>query len=133
MADDKYKLACVEYAAAQFALKEIKTAIGNHLDACRNHAIRMWQAENPGRPIYEAPAQQWENSPHLHDAYAMERDPYNHGGHYYINHDDDVESYLAETCEHCLKAHLAIQARKEARKRFGLAKRRITVMGAAAK
>lgn len=49
----------------------------------------------------------------------------------YINHDGDVEGYLAEHCPHALRAHRLIQDRKEARKRLGIARRRITTMGKA--
>ena len=49
----------------------------------------------------------------------------------YINHDDDVEGYLAEHCPHALRAHHLIQERKEARKRLGIARRRLSVMGKA--
>lgn len=49
----------------------------------------------------------------------------------YVNHDGDVECYLAEHCPHALRAHRLIQDRKEARKRLGIARRRITTMGKA--
>lgn len=50
---------------------------------------------------------------------------------YYVNHDDDVEGYLAEHCSHALRAHNLIQERKAARKQLGICRRRISVMGAA--
>jgi len=64
-------------------------------------------------------------------AYEIERD-YDGCGRmdaYFANHDDDVEGYLAEHCPHALRAHHLIQERKEARKRLGIARRRISVMG----
>lgn len=133
MSDDKYKAACIEYAAASRAVKDIQAAIGKYLNDCRVAAVNEWIAANPKASEWDAPANQWQKSPHLQAGYAMEADPYNHGGHYYINHDDDVEGYLAETCDHCLKAHQAIQSKKAAKARFGIAKRRISVLGAPAK
>ncbi|WDZ97944.1 hypothetical protein Herbaro_09240 [Herbaspirillum sp. WKF16] len=128
MADDKYKAACVEYFAAQAEVKATRKAIGEHLEACRSKAVADWKAENPGSFEF-APAEQWQKSPHLADAYARGSDGWDE---YYLNHDDDVEGFLAETCQHCLQAHHAIQAKKAATKRFGVAKRRITVLGGAA-
>ena len=49
----------------------------------------------------------------------------------YVNHDGDVEAYLAEHDPHALRAHHLIQERKEARKRLGIARRRLSVMGKA--
>lgn len=47
----------------------------------------------------------------------------------YVNHDGDVEAYLAEHDPHALRAHRLIQERKEARKQLGIDRRRISVMG----
>ncbi|QCP82379.1 hypothetical protein D0C27_11005 [Alcaligenes faecalis] len=49
--------------------------------------------------------------------------------YYYVNHDDDIEGYLAGNCEHALKAHQLIQERKEARKALAIARRRVSAMG----
>ncbi len=49
--------------------------------------------------------------------------------YYYVNHEDDIEGFLAEKCQHALKAHLLIQERKEARKALAVARRRVAVMG----
>lgn len=49
--------------------------------------------------------------------------------YYYVNHEEDIEGYLAEHCEHALRAHHLIQERKEARRVVGAASRRVSVMG----
>lgn len=128
---DKYKAACREYAAAHAEIKHIAREIGQAFAECDHVQQLAWLKANPGKEIWAAP--QFEH--HLKAAYAMDRGPSDSGygeDRYYANHDDDVEGYLAEVCPHCLAAHLAIQKRKAARKRFGIAKRRITVLGKAA-
>ncbi len=64
---------------------------------------------------------------------AYERDRESDGSYgwvdYYVNHDDDIEGYLAEHCEHSLRAHRLIQERKAARRLVGTASRRVSVMG----
>lgn len=49
--------------------------------------------------------------------------------YYYVNHDDDIEGYLAAHCGHSLRAHHLIQERREARRAVGAASRRVSVMG----
>jgi hypothetical protein len=65
----------------------------------------------------------------LYMAYWLSMDgdgPYSQRDYYYENHEGDVEGYLAEHCQHALKAHLLIQERKVIRKQLGIAKRRVT-------
>ncbi|MGB6103634.1 MAG: hypothetical protein WBF88_07270 [Pusillimonas sp.] len=91
--------------------KGIGQALGNSYDA---------QTANGGEYVE-----------YLKLAYEIERD-YDGCGRMdvsFANHDDDVEGYLAEHCQHSLRAHHLIQKRKEARKRLSIARRRITVMG----
>lgn len=64
-------------------------------------------------------------------AYEMEREPAGDGypsESYFVNHEDDVEGYLAENCQHALRAHRLIQERKVARKALGVARRRVTLI-----
>lgn len=63
-------------------------------------------------------------------AYEMEPDPDGGpGARHHSNHENDVEGYLADNCQHALRAHHLIQERKAAKKALGIAKRRVTVMG----
>lgn len=70
---------------------------------------------------------------HLKNAYAMTRDEsdddefWTRSEAYYVT-GMPPEDYLAETCPYYLTAHKLIQARKEARKQFGIAKRRISAL-----
>lgn len=63
----------------------------------------------------------------LGNAYKLTNDP--SGGTCYVHHDGHIEEYLSEHCEHALRAHMLIQERKEARKRLGVARRRVSFMG----
>ena len=68
---------------------------------------------------------------HLKDAYAMTHDEDDDGDPvvYHENHDGDAGAYLSTVCPHCRAAHDAIQERKLAKKQYGIAKRRISLMG----
>ncbi len=48
---------------------------------------------------------------------------------YHVNHEDDIDGYLAEHCQYALQAHLLIQERKEARKLLAIARRCVSIMG----
>lgn len=105
---DKYRAACAEYAKWQPEIDRLTTAIGAALEGCRN--IR-----DDGK------------SQHLKDAYEVL-----YGDDekmYHVNHDGDVSAYLAGICPHCLDAHIQIKARREARRQYGIAKRRISQLG----
>jgi len=115
-------------SAAEFAIFELTRTraeveflsrqIGSALGTC--HDLQM--KSDDGSPIVE----------HLKDAYAMTSDQNEDGGssdRYFVNHDGDVGAYLIATCWNCLTAHHAIQDRKLARKQYGIAKRRIALMG----
>ncbi len=111
---DKYQAACIEYAGASKEVKRLTKAIGNQ-------SLRCFEANGDT------------DQEHLKKAYKISSDGFDpYYGCYeltYEHHDGCPESYLLETCEHCHKSHLLIQERKEARKRFGVAKRRISVLG----
>ena len=105
---DKYRAACAEYAKWQPEIDRLTGAIGAALECCMS--IR-----DDGK------------SAHLKDAYCVL-----YGDDekiYHVNHDGDVSAYLAGVCPHCLEAHKAIKDRQDARKQYGIAKRRISQLG----
>lgn len=114
---NKFELAILQLAKTKAAVKSLSHKIGDALGACD--------------------AQQEYNNPdgkfvaHLKDAYAITRESSEFGGTdvYFDHHDGDAADYLSSVCAHCRKAHDAIQERKLARKQYGIAKRRISLMG----
>ena len=108
---DKYKAAIVEYRAANLAIRSLTTEIGKHLEAC---AAKRPDDTDP-------------KSPHLSEAYSVDSDEYGR----FPAYADPAEDYLIDACPHCYEAHKLIQERKDARKRFGIAKRRLMSLGAA--
>jgi len=117
---DKYKAACVEYAEAKASVKALTEGIGEFLSECHKE-------QGDGEYV-----------DHLKMAYTMTSDIHDHecggtfrGDPYFEHHDGDPGLYLMGLCKHCYRAHVYIQARKEARQRFGIAKRRIGLLGLA--
>jgi len=111
---DKYKAACIEYADASKEVKRLTKAIGYQ-------RLRCIEANNntDQEHLKKAYAFTW-----VHSGWDM------HGERIFVNHDyDDPADYLKETCRHCYQAHELIQQRKAARQGFGVAKRRVVVMG----
>jgi len=118
--DAKLISAVVAYYHAQQSIKRLTQEIGESLGFCLD-------AQTP-------PGSDCLFVDHLKNAYAMTRDE---------SYDDEYwtcpkayyvtgmppEDYLAETCPYCLTTHKLIQERKEARKQFGIAKRRISALG----
>lgn len=125
---DKYREACIEYAKRSADVRALSKKIGDALGDCSNSQLAAFNKDHPGSWMIPVFAE------HLKMAYAMDREHDGAGGYepYFVNHDDDVIGYLTETCPHCLAAHLAIQERKAARKRLGIAKQRIGILGRAA-
>lgn len=110
---DKYQKACQEYVKWQLEIKKLSKKIGESLSGC------FWEQNRNGAQSPET---------HLKHAYTLGvYDPENERI-VYIN--DTPEEYLKKTCNYCYQAHLLIQQRKEARKQFGITKRRITMLGA---
>jgi hypothetical protein len=111
---DKFKLACIEYAKWQRETKRLTRKLSEAFADC--------PASKRGDG----------KSEHLLSAYAV---VYEEDGHswrravQFENHDGDVDGYLAEVCPACHRAHLIIQERKVAKKQFGIAKRRISLLG----
>lgn len=110
----KYEAALIELSLAKMAVRRLKTQIGEALQASLES-----QTSDGGKYI------DW-----LNMAYQMYYEETDWGGtsKSHVHHDGDPAEYLREKCVHSLRAHELIQLRKLARKRLGLAKRRITVM-----
>jgi len=123
---DKYKNACAEYAKANAEMRRLSRAIGDASYACHEVQAGKWEEEHPGRLNMQDPVN------HLKMAYEMATGDSDCGHgyeRYFVNHDNDVDGYLKDTCQHCYAAHLAIQERKKAKRAFGIAKRRVTILG----
>ena len=111
--------AILQLALARLSVDVLSARIRDSLKACDDRQ----RAKNPGKPTAN----------HLEAAYAMHRDE--SAEEYdrelvYTNHEyDDPGMYLAEVCSHCFNAHEAIQERKLARKRHGIAKSRVSRLG----
>jgi hypothetical protein len=116
---EKALLACVEYAKAKADVARLSKEIGEALEGC-------YSAFAQGRT-------HWENlhkyESHLSRAFAYEvgEREYGEPGRIYLTAEEQAE-VLAE-CPHCMAAYKAVQARKEAKKRLGIAKRRIGIIG----
>lgn len=124
--NDKYKDACSEYAKASADVRRLSKVIGDALSACHSAQEPVLQ-EVDGVEVLDS-------VDHLKMAYAMDKEPADSGyGYqlYFANHDGDVGGYLQGRCSHCYAAHMAIQERKESRRRLGVAKRRICILGRA--
>lgn len=125
---DKHAKALMELAKAQKAVKEINRQIGEALyesyKAMQDGFPKDWN----GYPMLpDGWSESWGNrNQHLVAAYEQVHE---HGDWYYANHDDDVRGYLAEHCEHALRAHDLIQDRRALRQALGVAKRRVTFLG----
>jgi hypothetical protein len=111
--DKKLIAAVVDYYLSQQEVKRLSQAIGSALADC-------YETQCP-------PGSDTKIVEHLKDAYTLDCDNEDYGRRYLTNGDPAL--YLAETCPHCLAAHNLIQDRKAARKRFGIAKRRVSMLG----
>ncbi len=106
--------ALIELSRAHAQVAVLTKAIGEALSA----SIEAQEKAGVEQPV------QW-----LEHAYKMEYGPADHGHGevaYYVNHDNDLVGYLAEHCQHALRAHHLIQERKAAKRRRATARRRIT-------
>lgn len=111
---NKVESALVELVKAQKRVKEINWQIGDALGKSFDAA----EDRDNWKPINK---NKW-----LLLAYEQKYDPYE--GSYFVNHEEDVEGYLAVHCEHALRAHQLIQARKPLRQALGVAKRRVSAL-----
>ena len=110
------ELAILQLAQTRAAFEALSRRIGDALGACEAQQLR--ETSN-------------NSADHLKDAYAITRESSEFGGtdFYFDNHDGDAGEYLSGICPHCRAAHDAIQDRKLARKQYGIAKRRVSLMG----
>ena len=106
------ELAILQLAQTRAAVETLSHQIGEALGGCEAQQLRETSQNTAA---------------HLKDAYAILRD--DDGDAYYVNHDGDAGAYLSTVCPHCRDAHDAIQERKLAKKQYGIAKRRVSLMG----
>lgn len=118
----KYAQAILQLAQTRADVEACSSRIRTALDGCD-----MQQQRNNGDRDFVV-------ADHLKDAYHMTSDENEDGGsseRYFVNHEGDAGAYLSSVCGYCRKAHDAIQDRKAARKEYGIAKRRVSLMGSA--
>lgn len=96
--------------------------------ACRNYVIAGSEVRRLSKSIVAAIDRCGDNGSHLNEAYEFDTD--DEGTRHYLSHEDQIE--VLSACPHCLAAHNAIQERKLARKRLGIAKRAVSRAGKAA-
>jgi hypothetical protein len=116
---DKALAACREYSKIQDRIKELTRFIGSEHAQCNLVTLKF---DGIGDPP------EWKS--HLMRAYEPEvvENDWGHGTHKdWLAPDDVVEAI--KDCPHCLAAHEAIQARKGERRKLGIVKRRITLLG----
>ncbi|MGA3803705.1 hypothetical protein ACI2VP_05170 [Ralstonia nicotianae] len=123
MADRAQKAlaACAEYDRLMLEIAALTTKIGESMEYC----TRMVTAEN-GVSHFPDGAQS-----HIAEAYAGFIDDNGFGPEQGYWPPEEVLEMVSE-CPHCLAAHQHVQARKLARKRLGIAKRKIRAIGRAA-
>lgn len=129
---DKYQSALIELARCTKKVKEYDVIISKALADSYSAALQELPKDWIGFTIFpDGWDDAWhKENPHLAKAYHRTREHYGHGMYddYFTNHDDDVRGYLQEHCMHALRAHDNIEARKQARKELGIAKRRVTFL-----
>ena len=129
---DKALKVCADYAHLSTEIKFRTKAIGDALSKCRG--IKGERAEGydfvEERVTYHD-AEGGDTS-HLKEAFAFEIDD----SHPYVpervyKDESEILEYLREACPYCLTAYEHVQARKTARKQFGIVKRAIGNIGRA--
>lgn len=109
------EMAILQLAQARAAVEALSCRIGDALKSCNDQQVN--DAQDCNTILVH----------HLENAYAILRD--DDGDAYFEHHDGDAGAYLSTVCPHCRAAHDAIQERKLAKKQYGIAKRRISLMG----
>lgn len=112
---NKLEIALIEWARAKEAVRSIDKQIGDALSESAMAApdADTWKPLNKNKWLTLAYERAYEG-------------PYD--GYYYVNHEEDVEGFLAENCKHALRAHELIQQRKPLRAALGVAKRRLSLL-----
>lgn len=108
--------ACRELVAANSEVKRLSRQIGESLSECQ--MAKDATEYGPKGPIT-----------HLSLAYASESVENDNG--WGGTHKEWNSQHLLDDCQHCMAAHVAIQERKVARKRLGVARRAVTMIGRA--
>ena len=109
----KFEQACADYAEARLAVKKATLRIGAYLSDCSRAEDDSKLNRKGGQYSHVSQVLEWEV------------DDYGSESTYTAQERAEV---LAE-CPGCQKAWQAIQDRREWRKKFGIAKRRITLFG----
>lgn len=111
MSNDKALKACIEYVAANNEIEKLSLQIADCLSMCEGELGTL-------RTVH------WscDDQTHLHATYKNRKARDEYGLH-------DGSPDLLDECEYCKEADKLIQLRKQARKRLGIAKRAITVIG----
>jgi hypothetical protein len=114
---DKYQLALIEYVKAKDAVSALSKRITVCID---NSRLAQHDVAPDDVPI-----------DYLERAYMIDsvEEGVDEITRFYPYHDGDIVAYLTKSCQHALIAHLLIQERKLARKRLGVAKMRLTILG----
>lgn len=123
----KFESAVREYGRAQREIKRLSSALCDARAACYN-AQEAEHQKLHGKQTFDELYPELVFVDHLKTAYEFLRD--DDGVGYHVT-EEEPGAYLARTCPHCLAAHNLIQERKEAKQRFGVAKRRISFLGRA--
>lgn len=115
----------LRYSLHTNAIKTLTTAIGNNLDACKGVNGNRQLKDSTGYLIYQ-PEHDWkgrDKGTHLWHWYQKSwYDPEDDKMHY----EKITEGSHQKECQHCYNAHLAIQERKEHRKKLGYVKGAMT-------
>lgn len=120
---EKAIAACIAYARAGADVARLTKVIGEALNACATAHLEKYAGcvTNGEYPP------EWES--HLKQAYEFEEDDDYFGDSRRVYMDAEEQAEFLAQCPHCLAAHTAIQQRKEARKKFGAAKRYVGSIG----
>lgn len=107
--------ALIELSHAQHRMRALNRRISDELNASLGAMIEK------GEPTPLSSKNKWleqaYSGTHTHD-----------DGWVFTHHDNDVEGFLAEHCEHALRAHVLIKERAKERQSLGVAKRRVTLI-----
>jgi hypothetical protein len=113
------EIAVIELVRAQDEVRRLGKEIGDAL--CKSEEAQVASRQLGKQPTNWLKLAYERESEYCHNTYTRH--------YWYVNHDDDIEGYLAEHCEHALRAHILILERKEARRQVGMARRRVSLIG----
>lgn len=109
------------YSSANREIKRLNRVIGDALGECfTSHVMAHGGFESDNLPSWES---------HLQRAYGHDIGDEESGEPRRIYKSAKAQAAILAECQFCMKAHNAIQQRKLARQKFGVAKRQITSLG----